>query len=293
MLDPEAVGATSEPTLVEWSTTDTLLYALGVGAGTEELQFTTENSHGVTQQVLPTYAVLASSDLTILSAVGKIDWGKLLHGAQAFTIHRPLQPSGSLMVTSDVVDLQDKGAGKNAVVKIRCRGVEPVSGELVTETLTTLVLRDAGGFGGSPGIPEPKVDIPEGKPDTRITLSTSETQALLYRLSGDRNPLHSDPWFARERAGFAKPILHGLCSFGVAGRALVQHLCDGDADRLTSMSARFSAPVFPGESLSTSIWHVGPEEAVFQTSATTAGEAERIVLTAGKVAFTRASAAAG
>ena len=157
-----------------------------------------------------------------------------------------------------MADIQDKGEGKNAIIVMRGRGTDPATGELIAETLSTAVIRGEGGFGGQPGQRPTAPEFPDREPDARIAMPTRDDQALIYRLSGDRNPLHSDPWFARELAGFDRPILHGLCTYGFAGRALLAELAGNDAAKLTAVSARFSAPVFPGETLTTSIWRTEP-----------------------------------
>jgi len=285
-IDPSAVGAVTEPMLFEWTDRDTLLYALGVGAGTEDLQFTTENSHGITQQVLPTYAVICCPAFGAAAKVGTFNWALLLHGSQTIRLHSPLPPAGKLSVVTEVADIQDKGEGKNAVIMLRGKGSDPDSGALVAETLTTLVIRKEGGFGGVPGERPVAPEFPDREPDARIALPTTEDQPLIYRLSGDRNPLHSDPWFAREMAGFPKPILHGLCTYGVAGRALVAELGKGDAGNVTSIAARFSSPVFPGETLTTLIWRTEPGKAVYRTVIDGADGAEtRVVLDDGAVEY--------
>jgi acyl dehydratase len=286
-IDPNAIGAVTEPTLFEWTDRDTMLYALGVGAGIDDLSFTTDNSHGITLQTLPTYAVICCPAFGAAVKIGDFNWGMLLHGSQSIRLHAPLPVAGKLSVVSEVVDLQDKGEGKNAIVVLRGRGTDPDTSTLVAETLTTLVIRGAGGFGGDPGQRPVAPEIPDREPDARITLPTREDQALIYRLSGDRNPLHSDPWFARELAGFPKPILHGLCTYGVSGRALVAELGNGDAAKITSIAARFTSPVFPGENLTTSIWRTDPGRAVFRTeAAATDGSDARVVLEDGAVEFT-------
>jgi len=285
-IDPNAVGVTTEPQVFEWTDRDTLLYALGVGAGTEDLAFTTENSNGIEQQVLPTYAVIACSPFAAATKIGSFNFSRLLHGSQAIRVFTPLPAAGRLSVVSEVADIQDKGEGKNAVVMLKATGSDPDSGQPVAETLTTLVIRGEGGFGGQPGQRPAAPEIPERDPDSRVALPTREDQALIYRLSGDRNPLHSDPWFARELAGFPKPILHGLCTYGVAGRALVADLGDGDASRITAISARFTSPVFPGETLTTSIWRTDPGRAVFRTEAANPdGSGARPVLEDGEVEY--------
>lgn len=284
-IDPNAIGAVTEPITFEWTDRDTLLYALGVGAGIDDLSFTTENSHDIAQQVLPTYAVISCPAFGAAAKVGTFNWAMLLHGSQAIRLHAPLPAAGKLSVVSEVVDIQDKGEGKNAIIMLRGRGSDPESGALVAETLATLVIRGAGGFGGVPGQRPAAPEIPDREPDARMTLPTREDQALLYRLSGDRNPLHSDPWFAT-MAGFPKPILHGLCTYGVSGRALVAELGNGAAANITSIAARFSSPVFPGEALTTSIWRTGPGRAVFRTEvAGSDGTQTRIVLDDGAVEY--------
>lgn len=286
-INPDAIGATAEPMQTTWSERDTMLYALGVGAGTEDLAFTTENSHGIPQQVLPTYAVICCIGFGAVGKIGEFDFSKLLHGSQQIRLFAPLPPSGRLSVVSEVADIQDKGEGKNAIVVMRARGSDPDTGEVLVETLSTAVIRGAGGFGGQPGQRPAAPEFPDREPDARIAYPTREDQALLYRLSGDRNPLHSDPWFAQTLAGFPKPILHGLCTYGFAGRALVAELGGGDATKVTAIDARFSSPVFPGETLTTSIWRTEAGRAVFRTEASGAdgGEA-RVVLDDGAAEYT-------
>lgn len=285
-IDPQAIGAVTDPIPVEWTERDTLLYALGVGAGTADLSFTTENSHGITQQVLPTYAVICCVGFPAMAKVGTINWGMLLHGSQEIRLFAPLPVAGTLNVVSEVADIQDKGEGKNAIIMLRARGTDPASGEVVAETLTTLVIRGSGGFGGQPGERAKAPEFPDRDPDFRTALPTREDQALIYRLSGDRNPLHSDPWFAKEMAGFPTPILHGLCTYGVAGRALLADLAGNDASKIRSIAARFSSPVFPGETLTTSIWRTEPGRAVFRTEAAAPdGTNARVVLDDGVVEY--------
>jgi acyl dehydratase len=289
-IDPNAIGAVTEPTLFEWTDRDTMLYALGVGAGIDDLSFTTENSHDITLQTLPTYAVICCPAFGAAGKIGDFNWGMLLHGSQSIRLHAPLPVAGKLSVVSEVVDIQDKGEGKNAIIVLRGSGTDPDTSALVAETLTTLVIRGAGGFGGQPGQRPVAPEVPDREPDARIALPTREDQALIYRLSGDRNPLHSDPWFARELAGFPKPILHGLCTYGVSGRALVAELGKGDAANIASIAARFTSPVFPGETLTTLVWRTDPGRAVFRTEACASdasdGEAARVVLEDGAVEFT-------
>lgn len=285
-IDPNAVGAKSDPQTFTWTDRETLLYALGVGAGVDDLAFTTENSHGIEQQVLPTFAVIACSPFGAAMLIGSFNFSLLLHGSQAIRVFAPLPPAGSLRVHSEVADIQDKGAGKNAVVMLKGIGADPDSGAVLVETLTTVVIRGEGGFGGQPGQRPPAPEFPDRAPDAQVVLTTRDDQALLYRLSGDRNPLHSDPWFAQTLAGFPRPILHGLCTYGVAGRALVAELGGGDATKVTAIASRFSSPVFPGETLSTSIWRTEGHRAVFRTEAAQPdGSGARVVLDDGTAEY--------
>jgi acyl dehydratase len=286
-IDPNAIGAKADPYIFEWTDRDTLLYALGVGAGLDDLQFTTENSHDIAQQVLPTYAVIACIGFSAAATIGDFNWAMLLHGSQEIRLFEPLPPAGKLSVTSEVADIQDKGEGKNAVVMLKGTGTDPDTGKVVAETMATAVIRGAGGFGGQQGHRPAAPEVPDREPDAQVVLPTREDQALIYRLSGDRNPLHSDPWFARELAGFPKPILHGLCTYGVAGRALVGELGGGDATKVTAISARFTSPVFPGETLTTAIWRTEPGHAVYRTEAANPdGSNARLVLEDGVAEYT-------
>jgi acyl dehydratase len=285
-INPDAIGAKSAPQPFEWTERDTLLYALGVGAGTKDLAFTTENSHDIEQQVLPTYAVIACPAWGAVGEVGTFNFGMLLHGSQQIRLHAPLPPSGKLNVYSEVVDIQDKGEGKNAILVFKGVGTDPDTGEVVAESVSTAVIRGEGGFGGQPGERPVAPVFPDREPDATVALPTTEDQPLIYRLSGDRNPLHSDPWFAQNLAGFPKPILHGLCTYGVAGRVLVAELGGGDAGKIRAVGARFTSPVFPGETLTTSVWKTEPGHAVFRTEAAEAdGSNARVVLDDGTVEY--------
>jgi acyl dehydratase len=284
-INPNAIGAKTAPQPFEWTDRETLLYALGVGAGTKDLAFTTENSHDIEQQVLPTYAVIACPAWGAAAEVGSFNWAMLLHGSQQIRLHRPLPPAGKLNVYSEVVDIQDKGEGKNAILVFKGVGTDD-DGNVIAESVSTAVIRGEGGFGGQPGERPVAPGFPDREPDAKVALPTTEDQPLIYRLSGDRNPLHSDPWFAKEMAGFPTPILHGLCTYGVSGRALVAELGGGVAANITSIAARFSKPVFPGETLSTLIWRTEPGKAVFRTEvAGSEGAEARTVLDDGAVEY--------
>jgi acyl dehydratase len=258
-LDHGIVGVESPPYERSWSSTDTLLYALGVGAGTDELPFTTENSAGIPQRVLPTFAVLVAQ--APRGRLGDFDPAMLVHAEQAFELHGELPPAGTVRTTSKVTGIYDKGSG--ALVTMEARAVDPVSGRPLITGRSSVFIRGEGGFGGDRG-PRGEWAEPARAPDHKVTYPTRPDQALIYRLSGDRNPLHSDPAFAA-RAGFPRPILHGLCTYGITGRALLHTAVASDPSRFLSMSGRFTSPVFPGESLTVSIWVDGPA-AQFRTT---------------------------
>jgi acyl dehydratase len=174
----------------------------------------------------------------------------LVHAEQAFELHRPLPVAGTVRTVATVTGIYDKGSG--ALVVTENAATDAATGEPLITSRTSLFIRGEGGFGGDRGSSEPWQQ-PERAPDHRVVQQTRPEQALLYRLSGDRNPLHADPKFAA-RGGFSRPILHGLCSYGFAGRALLHALCGSDPARFRSMSGRFSRPVYPGQTLVTSIW---------------------------------------
>lgn len=280
-LDHSLIGVESEPYERSWTSKDALLYAVGVGAGLgdplKELPFTTENSIGITQQVLPTYAVLLSQGGRG-KKLGDFDPAMLVHAEQGFELHRPLPVDGKLRATSKTTAIYDKGSG--ALVTNSATAVDPETGETLITTWGGTFIRGEGGFGGDRG---PKDDWakPDRDADVRVTYETRPEQALIYRLSGDRNPLHADPKFAA-RGGFERPILHGLCTYGFTGRALLHGLAGSDPARFKSMYGRFSKPVLPGETLTISIWRTGPGEAVFQTTK----DDGTVVIDRGRATFT-------
>lgn len=260
-MNLDAVGQRTEPFTVSWSSTDALLYALGVGAGQDdpldELAFTTENSAGVDQQVLPTFGAILTSFRAPLDGVRpRIDFGTfnpayVVHAEEAVALSRPLPTCGEIDVSTELVGIYDKGSG--ALVETVARG--HLDGDADDEptvlTRMSIFIRGEGGFGVRG--PSDPWSVPAREPDRVISASTRPDQALLYRLSGDRNPLHSDPAFA-QRAGFAKPILHGMCTYGVVGRVLLRELAGGDPSRFASISGRFSRPVHPGDRLEIAVW---------------------------------------
>jgi acyl dehydratase len=263
-LNLSAVGATSEPFERSWSSKDALLYALGVGAGAldptgYELEFTTENSDGVTQRVLPTFTTIIGQGGGGIS-LGDYDPAMLVHGEQAIRLHRELPVAGTVSTTTRVAGMYDKGAAGLVVLESESRDAD--TGEPMFTSRSSLFIRGAGGFGG-PRNPEGDEEaalaaepLPTREPDDVVSYATRGDQALLYRLNGDRNPLHSDPTFAK-RAGFDAPILHGLCSYGFTGRALLHAVCGSDPARFGAMRARFSKPTMPGDTLTVSLWDIG------------------------------------
>jgi acyl dehydratase len=261
-INPEAVGSRSDPVERSWVSKDALLYAVGVGAGTSELAFTTENSRDVDQKVLPTFAVIiGGGGGGAMGRIGTFNPAMLVHGEQGIFLDHDIPVAGTVRSTSTITGIYDKGSG--AVIVSESESVDVKTDRLLFRTRSAVFIRGEGGWGGDRGPSGTGVQIPDGEPDRKVTYTTSPDQALVYRLSGDRNPLHSDPSFAA-LAGFDRPILHGLCTYGFTGRALLHELCDADPARFGSMEARFSKPVYPGEELTVSMW-TDAEGAVFQT----------------------------
>ena len=261
-INPDAVGAKSDPAERSWDSKDGLLYAVGVGAGTDELAFTTENSKDITQSVLPTFAVIiGGGGGGAFSKIGTFNPALLVHGEQGIQLESPIPVAGQVSTVSTITGIYDKGSG--AVIATEAESTDTSTGKVLFRTSSSIFLRGEGGFGGDRGPSGTGVEFPDRAPDEKITYSTRPDQALTYRLSGDRNPLHSDPSFAA-MAGFERPILHGLCTYGFTGRALLHALCGSDPARFGSMHARFSKPVYPGDDLTVSMW-VDGDSALFRT----------------------------
>ncbi len=244
---------------------DTILYALGLGLGADpmdphQLRFVYEDG----LKALPTMAaVLAYPGFWAKNPETGIDWKTVLHGEMGVVIHKPLPPSGTVVGRTVIEEIIDKGAGKGALLYSRRDVRNKETGELLASLNSTSFLRGNGGFGGPTGPTRAVHPLPERAPDLLCDIATLPQAALIYRLSGDYNPLHADPEVAKA-GGFPRPILHGLCTFGVAGHALLKSLCDCDPARLRRMEVRFSAPVFPGETIRTEIWREGPGRAGFR-----------------------------
>jgi acyl dehydratase len=237
---------------------DTILYALGLGFGydpmnEDELAFVYEKN----LKALPTMAlVLGYTPYWLRNPASGVNWTKVVHGEQGFVLHKPVATEGFVVGKTRVVEVVDKGEGKGALVYSEREITDKASGEAIATLYQTTFCRGDGGFGGPPReAPEPHA-LPDRAPDVTCDLPTRPEMALVYRLSGDVNPLHAEPEFARA-AGFPRPILHGLATFGVAGHALLKTLCAYDPARITGMKGRFSAPVYPGETIRTEMWRDG------------------------------------
>ncbi len=237
---------------------DTILYALGVGCGADpmdrtELPFVYEDG----LKALPTMAVvLGYPGFWLKDPNTGVDWRKILHGEQGLVIHKPLPASGTVIGRTRVTEIVDKGPGKGALLYSDREVFDKATGDLLATLTSTTFIRGEGGFGGPSGpAPEPHA-LPERAPDLAVDLKTLPQAALIYRLSGDYNPLHADPDVATA-AGFERPILHGLCTYAVAGRAVLKACCGNDPSRLRRFDLRFSAPVLPGETVRTEIWRDG------------------------------------
>lgn len=234
---------------------DSILYALGLGFGADpmdrrQLDFVYEDG----LKALPTMAVVLAYPGFWLKEPGTgVDWKKVLHGEQGLKVHEPLPAAGTVVGTTRIDALVDKGAGKGALLYSTREVRDKASGRLLAEVTSCGFLRGDGGFGGPAGATPRPQPIPERAPDAATEITTLPQAALLYRLSGDFNPLHADPDVAHA-AGFERPILHGLCTYGVAGHALLKLVCDYDPARLKRMDVRFSAPVYPGETIRTEVW---------------------------------------
>ncbi len=251
---PEALGIELSPTSFEYDDRDVMLYAVGVGA--TELDFVFERN----LKVLPTFAVIPGFPAMMgLAASVEINPVMLLHGEQRIKLHKPIPPKGNLTTAGKVTGVYDKGKGALLVVEAETKDEQ---GEVLFTNEAGVFVRGAGGFGGERG-PEAGNKAPERAPDKTVEMQTLPIQAMIYRLSGDRNPLHIDPGFAK-MAGYDTPILHGLCTYGHVGRAVLREYCDNDPARMTGLEVRFSGVVFPGDNVITEMWDEGGGRIVLQ-----------------------------
>ena len=237
---------------------DAMLYALGIGVGDKpeaatDLQFVYENG----LKIFPSQVnVICHPGAWLMNPALEVDWLKLLHGEQGFEILKPLEPGKTYTGRYKITGVLDKGAGKGALLFMRKELREKGDETVVSTVDSTYFLRGDGGSGGTVSQAPPPHALPDRAPDSSVTLGILARAALIYRLSGDYNPIHADPALAR-KAGFERPILHGLCTLGVATRAILQACCADQPERLKSLKLRFTAPVYPGETLVTDLWQDG------------------------------------
>lgn len=264
-MDYQNIKNWSFPEVVQdYTEKDTILYALGIGFGQEatnpdHLKYVYEQD----LQAFPTMAVvLGYPGFWMKDPKAGINWVKLVHGEQRLTIHRPIPAQGRVIGRSRVSHVIDKGADKGALV-ITERTLSDAEGNALATIAQTTFCRGDGGLSQSDDSPAPLEATPDTAPDMTCSLPILEQAALIYRLCADNNPLHADPAVAA-KAGYPRPILHGLCTYGVTARAIVQMACGNDASRLASMNTRFSSPVYPGETLVVEMWKDGAKGVRFR-----------------------------
>lgn len=281
----DAVKSHEFPPVVQaYTRKDAILYALGLGYGEDaqseaHLQFLLEER----LKAVPSMGVvLGHSGFWAREPKFEIDWVKLLHAEQSLELLQPLKPEGKIVARNSIVGVSDKGAGKGALVYQRRELFDAESNELVARLVTTLFLRGDGGCGSFGEQIAPPTELPARAPDRTLSIKTLPQSALIYRLSGDLNPIHADPIIAR-KAGFEKPILHGLCTMGVACRALIEACAGDDPARVKYISVRFSKPVYPGETLAVDFYSEG-ENVRFRVRA---AERDIVVLDRGLAVLTR------
>lgn len=250
-LDLDKVGSQSAPFTHRYGWPEQATYALGIGAKRDELSYLYENAEGG-MKVFPTYAVVpAFPPVVALMTLAQVDLSKVVHGAQKVQLHRPLPPAATLETVATLQGIYD--LKRLAVVVLRTDST--LQGQPLCTTEWSIFVMGDGGFSGARPPKDPEaVTPPRREPDWTVSETTSPEQALLYRISGDDNPLHADAAFAA-KVGFPQgPILHGLCTFGFMARAAIRRLAGGDGDKLRAMSAQFRKPVWPGDTITTSGW---------------------------------------
>ncbi len=255
MIQLDAVGEVLGPYVHRYSWRDVVLYHLGIGARASDLEYVYEGVEGGLR-VCPSFAVvpILGPYMAVLRRLG-VPVASILHGEQTVRLHGPIPPEGELRTTARARAVYDKGRAALLIAESR---TTDAAGTVLFETRAAVLCRGLGGWGGDPGPGGERRPLPDDRPpDFEVREATAENQAALYRLSGDTNPLHIDPAAARA-AGFPRPILHGLCTFGVVCRAVVARACGGDPGRLREMGVRFTAPVFPGDTITTRGWRMGP-----------------------------------
>jgi len=262
-LNLDIVGKVYEGTPRTYTQDDVILYALSIGAGVDELDFVYEKN----LKIFPSFASVAG-DLSFMYTMQddvNAYLPTVLHGEQKMIFHKPISPSGTIYTTGVINSVYDKG-DKGAILNFVFEGRDE-KGDVINESHCVIVDRSGGNFGGDRGPKTEKFDPPEGvAPDFRVEYVTSPNQAALYRLTGDKNPLHIEPDFA-QKGGFEMPILHGMCTYGFTTRAIVHQICGGDPQRLKSFAVRFMNVVYPGETLIIEGWKGGAGKAIIRTSA--------------------------
>jgi acyl dehydratase len=254
MKYPEILDVRPEPSFVTYDEADAVLYALSLGMGADPmdatgLSFVLEDR----LRIMPTFPGILGRSSSAIIEEGQLDYSRIVHGEQRLRLRDPLPVRGRLRSQSRCLGVVDKGADKGALVNVEDHITDADTGASYATILMTLFCRGDGGFGGPTEGALPLHEIPARAPDRELALPTRPDQALLYRLNGDRNPLHADPE-AAAKAGFPRPILHGLCTYGIASRAVLEAYCEFRPERIRSFDVRFSAPVFPGETIVTRLW---------------------------------------
>lgn len=261
MIDYDKLMAREFPVIDHrYTERDTILYALGLGLGTapldaSHLRATYERAKGF--GALPAMVnVLGYPGFWAMQSDTGLTWQKILHGEQSLTLHAPLPAAATLRSQTRITGIVDKGEGRGALVYSERVLTDVETGTKIATVVGTMFARGDGGFGGPDGPVKPVQPAPEGTPDATHDFATPEGAALIYRLSGDYNPLHADPEVAAQ-AGFDRPILHGLCTLGVASWSITEALAEGDFAALKHLELRFTAPVYPGETVRTEMWRDG------------------------------------
>ncbi len=253
MIDMNLVGKKCGPIPYEYTWKDVVLYALSIGAQTDELSFIYENARDGLK-VIPSFCVVMCHNLFVaLFKDVKIDASRFIHGEEAMKLYRPIPPEGKVITEGEITNIYDKGKGALIIWGMR---ILTESGDILAEAEHTIFYVGAGGFGGDPGPKAEALNPPQGiEPDFIASYFVQENQAALYRLNGDTNPLHVDPEFSK-MGGFPRPILHGLCTYGYVVRAVLHKACGGNVEKFKEFRARFSGVVYPGDSLITQGWKI-------------------------------------
>ncbi|MCH7960615.1 MAG: MaoC family dehydratase N-terminal domain-containing protein [Candidatus Hydrogenedentes bacterium] len=256
-LNLDAVGTVLGPAEFEYNEDDVILYAIGVGVEPDELEFVYENM----LKVLPTFAVIPARGPALNTAkLVEIDYTKLLHGENRIEVYKPLPPHAKFTATATVKAIYDKGKGAVVVTELEAKDE---LGDLLYKNISSAFVRGAGGWGGERGPSGPKNVPPDREPDAVVSMTTRKDQAHLYRLCGDKNLLHIDPEFAKS-SGFEEPILHGLCTYGHVGRAVLKTYCDNEPAKMKAFEVRFSGVVYPGDTITTEMWKVADDKIILR-----------------------------